>query len=135
MSEELVEIVRAAMQAFNRRDFDAALESASEDVTWAPFIARTETPMLRGKDEIRGAWERQFDVMDLHIESFEILAHDDARVVTLTHLSGRGHGSEASVDRKFAQVITFEEGRLRAVESYDDTSEALRAAGIDPDAA
>jgi ketosteroid isomerase-like protein len=133
MSEELVEIVRAAMQAFNRRDFDAALEHASDDVTWAPFIAVTETPLLRGKDEILGAWERQFDVMDLHIESVEILAHDDARVVTLTHLSGRGHGSEASVDRKFAQVVAFERGRMKAVASYENAAEALRAAGFDQD--
>lgn len=123
-------IIGAAIDAFNRRDFDTALEPMTEDATWAPFIARTETPLLRGREEIREAWRRQFEVLDLRIEAVEIVADDGEHTVARTHMVGRGEGSEISVDAHFAQVYAFEDDLIVAVESYESVDEALRAAGL-----
>ena len=130
MPEAKAAILRTAIEAFNRRDFDAALEVVAEDATWAPFIARTETSLLRGRDAIRDAWKRQFEVMDLRIEEIEVVAEDDERVVARTHMVGRGEGSEISIDGFFALVVAFDGDLVVAVESYETVDDALRSAGL-----
>ena len=62
MTDENLDTLRAAIQAFNCRDFDVALVPVADEATWAPFLARTETSLLRGKSQIRAAWERQSHV-------------------------------------------------------------------------
>jgi ketosteroid isomerase-like protein len=118
------------MEAFNRRDFDTALQYMTEDATWAPFLARTETSLLQGKSEIRAAWERQFDVMDIRAEVLEVVAADSDRVVTRTLMKGRGHGSDLPIEGRFAQVFTFHNDLVTSVESYEGIHEALEAAGL-----
>ena len=130
MSQENAEIVRRAMEAFNRRDFHTALEYVTEDATWAPFVARTETPLLRGRSEILAAWKRQFEVMDLRAEVVEVVADENDRVVTRTLIRGRGHGSDMPIEGRFAQVFTFRDGLTASVESYETLTEALKAAGL-----
>jgi ketosteroid isomerase-like protein len=39
MSWEKVEVVRAGYEAFNRRDFDAALALGHDSITWKPFFS------------------------------------------------------------------------------------------------
>jgi hypothetical protein len=80
MTDENLDTLRAAIQAFNCRDFDVALVRVADEATWAPFLARTETSLLRGKSQIRLAWERHFEVMDLSIRLVEIIASGDDRV-------------------------------------------------------
>jgi ketosteroid isomerase-like protein len=123
-----LEIVRTALEAFNRRDFEAALDLMSDDVTWVPFLAKTETPLLRGKDEIREAWARQFDVMDLEVEVERLTASDESRVVSETRMRGRGLGSELAVDAAFVQLVTFRDGLVSSVESFATVEEARAAA-------
>ena len=130
MSRENVESVRRGMEAFNRRDFDTALQYMTEDATWAPFLARTETSLLQGRSEIRAAWERQFEVMDLRAEVLEVVADASDRVVTRTLIKGRGHGSDLPIEGRFVQVVTFRNGLITSVESYEGVQEALDAAGL-----
>lgn len=115
------------IEAFNRRDFDTALERFSEDATWAPFLARTETPLLRGKQEIRDAWARQLEVMDLQ-GAAEVVFDDGPWVVTRSRMTGRGHGSEVAIDAGIAHVAEFDGDVIVSVETYDDVDAALRRA-------
>jgi ketosteroid isomerase-like protein len=130
MSQENVEVVRRVIEAFNRRDFDAALSHLAEDATWAPFLARTETSLLRGRSEIRAAWERQVEVMDVRGQALEVLADDKNRVVTQILMTARGRGSDLPIEGRFAAVATFHDGLVTSVESYADAAEALAAAGL-----
>ena len=129
MSERNLEIVRSALEAFNRRDFERALDVMADDVTWVPFLARTETPLLRGKDEIREAWKRQFEVMDIEVEVEDLIAHGESRVISETRMRGTGHGSELAIDARFAQLITLSDGLVTAVESFPTLAAAREAAG------
>ena len=131
MPQGKVEMVRLAMEAFGRRDFDTALEYMTEDATWAPFLARTETSLLRGKSEIRAAWERQFEVMDdLRAEILEVIADENDRVITWTLMRARGQGSDMPTEGRVAHVFTFRDGLVSNVESFDTVSDALKAAGL-----
>ena len=56
MSRENVEIVRAALDAFNRRDWDAAFRDQRPDVEMTtPPGPNAGT--YRGREEIQGFWE------------------------------------------------------------------------------
>ena len=125
--EENVELVRAGYEAFNRRDFDAALERAAEAVTWRPFFS-LETDLLAGKEAIRAAWANQTDMLDLRIHIEEVTALDDANVLAVGTWVGHGPGSGARVEQTIAQLLTVVGGKLRSVESYTSRDAAVEAA-------
>jgi ketosteroid isomerase-like protein len=54
VSQRHVERIREGLEAFNRRDFDAALALLSDDITWERYLSRTEsaTPAVQGKQEL-----------------------------------------------------------------------------------
>jgi hypothetical protein len=66
MSNENVEKVREVVDAFNRRDFTAALGPLSNDVTWERFLSRAEaaTPAVRGKPELLAVWKSQVKAVE-----------------------------------------------------------------------
>ena len=54
MSEENVEVLKRAVDAYNRRDLDAFLSICAEDIEWHPFLhSGLEGPPYRGHDGIR----------------------------------------------------------------------------------
>src|SRR5215211_2999674 len=62
MSRENVELVREVFEAFNRRDFDSALDLWHDSIDWRTLFS-VEADVLRGKQEIRAAWERQIEAL------------------------------------------------------------------------
>jgi ketosteroid isomerase-like protein len=129
MSQENVEIVRRVYEAFNRRDFDAALAIWHDSISWRTLFS-VETDVLRGKQEIRVAWERQIEALDVHIEVVELTPLDETRVLAVGKWRGRGSESGAPVEQTAVQVFTVEDGRLRSVETYASRDEALEAVGL-----
>jgi ketosteroid isomerase-like protein len=129
MSQENVGLVRAVFEAFNRRDFDAALALGHDSISWRTLFS-VETDVLRGKEEIRVAWERQIEALDVHIDVVELTPLDETRVVAVGKWRGRGLESGAPVEQTAVQVFTVEDGRVRSVETYASRNEALEAAGL-----
>lgn len=123
------DLIRSGIAAFNRRDYDTALTAASDDVTWEPFLARTEVPLLRGKEEIRAAWESQVETLDLRIDPEEFVPAGDDGVAVPLRLVGHGRGSSMAVSESVTLVWTFDaDGRMRRVESFDSLGDAVDAA-------
>jgi ketosteroid isomerase-like protein len=129
MSQENVDLVRAVFEAFNRRDFDAALALGHDSISWRTLFS-VETDVLRGKQEIRVAWERQIEALDVHIDVVELTPLDETRVLAVGKWRGRGSESGAPVEQTAVQVFTVEDGRLRSVETYASNDEALESAGL-----
>jgi ketosteroid isomerase-like protein len=129
MSEENVELVRAGYEAFNRRDFDAALALAHDAITWRPLFS-VETEVLRGVQEIRAAWERQTEALDVRVDILELTPLDETRVLAVGKWTGRGAESGVAVEQTATQVFAVEGGRIRGVETYASKDAALRAAGL-----
>jgi ketosteroid isomerase-like protein len=131
MSEENVEKIRKAIEDFNRRDFDAALAVATEDFTWEPFLEQTATPLLRGKAQVKAAWESQVELLDLRVEPREFIAVDANNVVVTAQLVVKGKGSGMPLTRSIALVYTFgTDGLITSVDTHDSREEALEAAGL-----
>jgi ketosteroid isomerase-like protein len=128
MSQQNVDKARAFIEAYNRRDFDAAIESFDPEIDWV-LPDRQSSDSCRGPDEIRRFWEGIDETMDeLRLEPQEFVDAGD-RVATRLRHYGRGKLSGAEIDEEmYHQVATFVDGRIVRMEYFGEWSEALEAA-------
>ena len=137
MSQENVEIVRTAAEAFNRRDLNALATVSSNDLE----IVSTLTANLGGASyHGRDAWVSYYAAMDeswedWRIEDFEVLDARDDRVACVCRLVGRGQDSGVSVDRAVGMTYRLLDARLWRIHSYLEPAEAFETAGPEPTAA
>ena len=130
MSQENVNKARDFIEAYNRRDFDAAVESFDPEVEWV-LPARQSSDSCRGPEEIRRFWtglDETFDGLRLHPQEF--LDAGDHVATRLRH-SGRGKESGIEIEEElYHQVATFRAGKMVRIEYFAEWSEALQAAGL-----
>ena len=69
MSRENVDKARAFIAAYNRRDFDAAVESFDPEVEWV-LPAHQSSDSCRGPDEVKRFWKDLRDGKMVRIEYF-----------------------------------------------------------------
>ena len=130
MSQENVEKARDFIEAYNRRDFDAAVKDFDPGVEWV-LPARQSSDSCRGPEEVKRFWEgidETFD--DLQLKPQEWVDAGD-RVATRLRHYGKGKGSGLEIDTElYHQVATFHDGRMVRIEYYAEWQEALEAAGV-----
>ena len=133
MSEENVETVRRAWDAWLGGDLDALFASyfdadAVYDLThfreWPDHTYRGIDGVRQGLTEWLSVWTEWEAGVD------EILVAPDDRVVVLTWQRGKGRDSGLPMSMEWAQVISVRDGKITRVEAYDDRDEALEAAGL-----
>jgi ketosteroid isomerase-like protein len=131
MSRENVEIFRRAIEAFNVWNIDAITELVTPDFDFVPYLAATvETTSYRGPDGLRkyrADTEAVWDEIHVRIDAVRDLGD---RLVAFGELRARGRGSGLETRAPLTWVVEFSGGRLSAVRSYQDRSEALEAAGL-----
>jgi ketosteroid isomerase-like protein len=133
MSEENVEMVRRALEAYNRRDIEAVLEIHDPDVEWHPALQALlggEATVYRGHEGVR---EFLRDLDEAFAELQIVIA--DTRdlgdqVVAIGHAHGRGRESGAETETPIGYLVDFRNGKVTRVLSYLDPTEALKAAGL-----
>ncbi len=118
---------RAFVEAYNRRDFDVAVEWFDPEVDWV-LPARQSSDSCRGPDEVIGFWNAIDDTMaDLRLVPQEWVDAGD-RVATRLRHRGRGRESGAEIDTElYHQVVTFSDGRMVRIEYFAEWDEALEA--------
>jgi ketosteroid isomerase-like protein len=129
---DLEERVRRMIEAFNRRDFDAALSFYAPDAVFemAPLgLGVLVGDRVIGHEAIRKSWEdltESFEDFEFEIEHF----HDLGSGVTfgVNVVRGRPHGSDAVVESRGAVVAIRRDGRIARVTTYQDFDEARAAA-------
>ena len=130
MSHENVEKARQFIDAYNRRDFDAAVESFDPDIEWI-LPEGQSSDSCRGPDEVKRFWEGIDETFDeLRLEPQEFVDGGD-RVATRLRHHGRGKRSGIEINEElYHQVATFRGGRMVRIEYFAEWREALRAAGL-----
>jgi ketosteroid isomerase-like protein len=131
VSQENVEILHRALEAFNRRDFDVALRDVAPDAT--VDMSRSLSPdagIYVGHDAIRRLWRDMTEPFEQQtMVPGEFIPHGDHVVVPITaRMTGRG-GIE--VEARSAMVATFRDGHLVRWTMYQDRAEALTAVGLE----
>ena len=129
MSQENVELVHRVLDAFNRRDLDAALALMHVDVEFGSRIAAMEGG-FHGHDGIRRWWRTILDASpDRRIEILEVRDLDD---MTLTRARARGHGgvSQIPYEETIWSVVRWRGEKAVWWGVFPTKTEALEAAGI-----
>ena len=130
MSQENVEIVRNAFEAFLREDIPPFLEALHPEVEWKQI----EEPRPRyghtGVGEAVAQWMDMFE--DPKFEALEYIDGADGHVVVLVRMTGRGKGSGADVEMSSYHLFTVREGQIVRMHEFgpDKRAEALEAAGV-----
>src|SRR5687768_16264991 len=121
MSLENVERLRAAVEAINRGDLDAALRGLHPDVEWRTLDAFPDAGTYRGREGVRGffqRWLETFDGFQLHLD--ECVPVDEHLVLATLRVSGKGAGSGVHVESPpFFQVLDFREGLMIRARMFD----------------
>jgi ketosteroid isomerase-like protein len=129
MSEENVEIVRRASQAWNAGDMDVLREMHDPDVILRPARDWPEPGPYMGREAAMGFFRRMRETFDADsLEPVGDEAHAADRVVTRWIWRGHGRGPESNVD--VTSIHTVRNGKIREVEYFWDHAEALEAAGL-----
>jgi ketosteroid isomerase-like protein len=129
MSQENVDMARDFIAAYNRRDFDAAVEAFDPEIEWV-LPRRQRSDSCRGPDEVKRFWQGLDETFEeLRLDPQEFVDAGD-RVATRLRYYGRGKASGAAVEGEmYHQVATFHEGRMVRIEYFGEWAEALEAAG------
>jgi ketosteroid isomerase-like protein len=130
MSQQNVGAMRAAIEAFNRRDgkaFDALLAADAEIV---PVRAALEGTIFSGPDaavHYCAAVDESWDNLRWEVEEIR----DGASwVLALGHIRGGGRETGAVIDARAGWVARFRDGFVTSFQTYADRRKALEAVGL-----
>jgi ketosteroid isomerase-like protein len=131
VSDEKVEIVKEAVDAFNERNVETFVALTTPDFEWFPAMDRLiEGGSYHGREGI----EAYFEVVSGSWEEFQVLPDEfrdlGDRVLCLGRAEGRGRSSGVRVDTPLGTVVEFRDGKMSRIRAYLDHSEALRAASL-----
>jgi ketosteroid isomerase-like protein len=131
MSEENVEALRRAYEAFNRRDFDGVVEILHPEVELSPALVGPGVPShCRGREEAKAYFETISDVWETQtIEPKELIVAPDGRVLVVENWRSRGRDG-IEIDTVMTDVYEFRDGLCLRIEGFRVKSEALEAAGL-----
>src|SRR6476469_6714198 len=129
MSQENVERYRRLMDAFNRRDWDALVSMADEQVEVESRLIAIEA-RYRGHDGLRRWWDNFLAAFpDYTAEVLEVRDLGDA---TLSRVRGFAHGAESTVPvvDPFWLAMRWRDGKCVGWHNCETEAEAFKAVGL-----
>ena len=131
MSQMNMDVVRAVFDAWNRRDFDAAIARTADDVE-LHFIGGFSDVMGRewkGRDGMLQFWRDWLGTLGGRI-ALERIQDAGDRVVVVGTMDAVGETSGVPSSIRFGQVWNFRDGKVVRIDGYYDPHGALEAVGL-----
>jgi ketosteroid isomerase-like protein len=127
MAEEDVDIARRLVDAWNRRDVDAAPEICAEDVIWestmtAGVVYRGLPAVLEASQALWRTWQV------LTFDESEVTGVGDS-VLWLGTVHAEGRGSTLQLDLEYALVVEIRDGDVARVRMFPSWADGRAAAG------
>jgi uncharacterized protein len=133
MTHENVEIVKRAIDAFNRAglgELEGAFTSYDADIRFEEDPKLPEAGTYEGVEAVRSYFVRFLESFeDYRFEIEQVLDAGD-KVLVFNCQRGRGKGSGAPVEMHNAWLFVLREGKITKIRPYWDRAEALTAAGL-----
>ena len=130
MSQEDVQAVRDAFDAFESEGIDGLLAHLDPQIEWTTTGKFLESAVYRGHEAVRrylSALPGEFE--EVRVEATELIDAGDQVLISL-RLSGRGRRSGAPVELTMTQVSSGRDGLAVRIRNYPTKAEALKAAGL-----
>ena len=134
MSEENVEIVRAAVEATMRRpkpDWETMNALFHPDHEFLPRDVGLVGGGVRGAQGYREWLTSISETLEWEVKLAEITEIDHERVLAVTPTKFRGRQSGAETEQRIAAVVTVREGKVVRTELFQSPEQALEAAGLE----
>jgi len=106
-------LLERAYTAFNGRDIDGALAGMHADVEWPNGW---EGGVVRGHDEVRAYWSRQWEAIDPKVEPIGFTAEADGRIAVEVRQTVRDHAGQLLREDVVEHVYRIEDGLVRSME-------------------
>ena len=131
MSQENVEVVRAAFEAWERGGLDALSEFWDARIDWrAAEGAIDDAGPIRGADAMRAYLQDWLDDFDeMRVEPEELIDAGE-QVVAVQRISARAKASGIETELRYAVVYTVRDGKIVRGREYWERAQALEAAGL-----
>ena len=126
MSQENVEIVRKAWDAYTRGDYDRVGGFHDPNivvVTLEDGVIYGNADALANYERWNEAWEGAESTLE------EVRGHGD-RVFLAGRFQARGRASGVEVDARVYEVYMLRDGKILRIDEYEHRAEALEAAGL-----
>jgi ketosteroid isomerase-like protein len=133
MSQENVALVRNAIDALNRADFDALLALISPDVVWEALEGVSGIGALyHGRAGVREWIEQMLETTEkgVHIETEQLADLGDDRVFIAVVFTARRRGSGVPFEVRNWQIVWFADGLITRRQIFWTRAEALKTAGL-----
>jgi ketosteroid isomerase-like protein len=133
MSQENVEIVRRAMDAWNRQDIQGILAHADPDIEYVNAPAAVEPGTRRGHEGLAAVARTQWQSLPGGRQEIDRLEDRGNEVISIGRVSRLMPGSDARLDNPILLSWKFRDGkviRLEMLGAGPEFPEALEAAGL-----
>ncbi len=108
-----IDLLRAAYQAFNTRDIDAALALMTQNVAWPRAF---KGGFVRGAEEIRAYWTEQWSEINPHVEPVAFHAEEGGQILVEVHQIVRDLSGAIIADDIVGHRFTLEDGLILMME-------------------
>jgi ketosteroid isomerase-like protein len=134
MSEENVEIVRRAIDAWNRRDIDYLIALSDPEAEYVNNPTAVEPGTRRGRDEVAAVLRTQWDLLTDGRWEIDRLYNRGEEIIALGRVSRRMPGSDARLEDRCLVSYRIRSGKIGRTQvlgfGRDEVQGALEAAGL-----
>jgi ketosteroid isomerase-like protein len=132
MSQENVEVVKAAYEAFASGGLDRWVEQFAEDVEYrAVEGAPDDVGPIHGREALRAYFQDWIDTFDdFWFAPIELIDAGEDKVVVVERYGGRAKLSGVETDQTEAELFTIRDGKIGRCREYGTRREALQAVGL-----
>src|SRR5215218_3320833 len=124
MSEENVQIVRQALEAFMRGDNETALAFYDPEIEMRGAIDPAK--VYRGRDGVIAFFRDWLSAWDSFTAEVEEWIDTGDQVIAIVHDRARGKLSGVDVEQRNAHLWTIRDGKLLRLRIYPSKTEALK---------
>ena len=121
-----VDVVRAVVTAFNRGDFETAMEMCTEDVVFDWSRRMLDGEVFTGREESRRFLQGVMEIFDeIHIPAEELTDLGDGVVLLVGTARFKGRASGLDVEAAAANLWTVRDGKVSRFRFYQSKEDAL----------
>lgn len=113
MNDQNLTLIQKSYSAFNSRDIDAALSTFHSNVQWPKAF---EGGYVKGHDEIREYWTRQWSEINPNVEPIKVTARQNENLEVQVHQVVKDLHENIMFDGQVKHIYTLEDNLLRRMD-------------------